>query len=95
MASTKSDTSHTPMRIVLTAADGTSKSLMTTLRFDAQTTAGDLLGLLAEQDGLTPEEASEFVIRTPDTVLSSDVHLNTLAMDNLVCQSQLMLISSS
>lgn len=58
--------------------------MMTTLRFDGQTTVGDLLGLLAEQEGLTTEEAADYVIRTPDTILSPDVHLKSLSMASLV-----------
>lgn len=58
--------------------------MMTTLRFDGQTTVGDLLGLLAEQEGLSTEEAADYVIRTPDTILSPDIHLKSLSMASLV-----------
>jgi hypothetical protein len=78
------ETNSAAMRIVLTAPNGSSKSLMTTLRFDGQTTVGDLLGLLAEQEGLTAEETEEYVIRTPDCILSPDVHLQSLSMGSMV-----------
>lgn len=72
------------MRVVLTAQNGSSKSMMTTLRFDEETTISDLLGLLSEQEGLTPEEAGQYVIRSPDTILSPDVHLKSLSLPTLV-----------
>lgn len=84
------DTRSSAMRIVLTSPSGSSKSLMTTLRFDSQTTVSDLLGLLAEQEGLTTEEAEEFVARTPDSILSPDVHLKSLSMVALVRNSPLL-----
>ena len=79
-----SATRSAAVRIVLTAPNGSSKSMMTTLRFDGQTAVSDLLGLLAEQEGLTAEEAAEYVIRTPDAILSPDVHLKALVMPSLV-----------
>lgn len=57
---------------------------MTTLRFDAKTTVADLMGLLAEQEGLTNEESEDYVVRTPDCVLSPDMHLRSLSLPSTV-----------
>lgn len=57
---------------------------MTTLRFDSKTTVLDLIGLLSEQEGLTNEEAEDYVVRTPDAILSPDVHLRSLSLYSMV-----------